>query len=56
MRESTKGWYIQSNDGRVRTTDSRAEARFYAWLHDNFNQYNVYEVRGNGYALGQFEI
>lgn len=42
---------IQYNDGRLYTTDIKAEARMYAWLAHAFSICNVFAESGAGMLL-----
>jgi hypothetical protein len=39
-------YVIQQNDGRVRETDNKVEARFWAWLSMAYHLCNVYLAAG----------
>jgi len=42
---------IQYNDGRLYTTDIKAEAQMYAWLAITFSICNVYAQSSSGMML-----
>jgi hypothetical protein len=48
--------YLIENNGRVRETNIRAEARFFAWLSVTYCIGNVYRVGAAPYSLCPFEI